>query len=94
MSAIKMFFHCRQCLEKLPAGITPKDWSRLQAGLTEEGTLKVECGRCGKIICELGADEPIPDLANLHYIPSEGLKPLLEEAERIKKEHERGDKKL
>lgn len=34
---IKAFFHCRQCLDELPEGVSPRDWAQLEVGSTEAG---------------------------------------------------------
>jgi len=41
---IKVFFHCRQCLLELPVGMSPRDWSQIEAGLTRVG-MQVWCRR-------------------------------------------------
>lgn len=41
---IVMYFHCKQCLESLPAGVSPKDHARIQAGWTNKG-IQVWCSR-------------------------------------------------
>ena len=41
---IVQFFHCRQCLEMLPKGMTPRDFARFECGWTTEG-LQVWCTR-------------------------------------------------
>lgn len=44
MNRIKMFFHCAKCLAEKPAGVSPREWVRLEVGWTEEG-LQVWCVR-------------------------------------------------
>ena len=44
-SCIKMYFNCGNCLDNRPAGITPAEWVRLEAGLTPAG-LQIRCQRC------------------------------------------------
>ena len=31
-NAIRMFFHCRRCIEELPEGVSPREYARLEAG--------------------------------------------------------------
>lgn len=42
--AIGSFFHCAKCMGEIPQGISPKEWSRLEVGLTKFG-LQVFCIR-------------------------------------------------
>jgi len=41
---IKAFFHCRQCIEEKPDGISPRDWAQLEVGWTRYG-IQVWCKR-------------------------------------------------
>jgi hypothetical protein len=41
---ITTFFHCRRCLEELPAGTSPREWVRMEAGFTALG-IQVWCVR-------------------------------------------------
>lgn len=43
-NGIKMFFHCRRCLESIPRGESPESWARLSVGFTKEG-MQVWCSR-------------------------------------------------
>lgn len=43
-NSIKLFFHCRQCLEELPPNTTPREWGRLECGWTVQG-FQVWCKR-------------------------------------------------
>ena len=43
-SKIVAFFHCRKCLDSLPAGRSPRDWASLEVGFTKRG-LQVWCKR-------------------------------------------------
>lgn len=45
MKQIKDFIHCRGCLEKKPANLSPKEWSNLEVGWTAKG-LQIWCNRC------------------------------------------------
>jgi hypothetical protein len=56
-SEIKMFFHCRQCMEEMPKGESPETWARLSVGLTEGGrTVQVWCVRHDKNITKVPVD--------------------------------------
>ena len=41
---IQMFFHCRQCVESLPVGKSPREDSQIECGWTEIG-FQVWCKR-------------------------------------------------
>ena len=41
---IKQFFHCRQCLEEIPEGVSPRDFIHVEVGFTEAG-IQVWCVR-------------------------------------------------
>ncbi len=41
---IKMFFHCAMCLEELPEGMSPQEYSITESGWTEKG-FQVWCQR-------------------------------------------------
>ena len=41
---IGMFIHCGKCLEELPKGTAPRDWTDNEVGWTEKG-LQVWCKR-------------------------------------------------
>ena len=41
---IKMYHHCRKCLEELPAGESPSSYQRISAGWTKRG-LQIWCDR-------------------------------------------------
>lgn len=43
--AIVSFFHCRKCMERLPAGKSPQEWARLNVGFTRDGAIQVWCVR-------------------------------------------------
>ena len=43
---IESFFHCRQCIEKMPEGVSPEEWSHLEVGFTPLG-IQVWCIRHG-----------------------------------------------
>ena len=41
---ISLYLHCGKCLKDRPNGVSPRDWSRLQIGWTEQG-LQIWCKR-------------------------------------------------
>lgn len=41
---INAYLHCGKCLDELPDGVTPADYSNTQAGFTDQG-LQVWCNR-------------------------------------------------
>jgi hypothetical protein len=43
-NVIQMYFHCRECVAELPAGESPADYQRIQAGWTARG-FQVWCRR-------------------------------------------------
>jgi hypothetical protein len=49
---IEMFLHCKQCLEEKPSGISPMEWSKVQAGWTKIG-LQIWCNRHEVNICHI-----------------------------------------
>lgn len=66
---IKMFFHCTKCLENKPAGVSPQEWVRLEAGWTPLG-FQVWCVRHGVNIIHVdfqGQKHP----ANTRRLPDE-----------------------
>ena len=51
---IESFWHCRECLQELPSGISPKVYASISVGLTKEHTIVVWCNRHDKTITEVG----------------------------------------
>lgn len=48
---IAAFFHCKECIETKPDGLSPREWVRLEVGLTKAG-LQVWCVRHEKsVVC-------------------------------------------
>lgn len=43
-NVINAYIHCTKCLEELPGGVSPMEYSRTQAGFTPEG-IQVWCNR-------------------------------------------------
>ena len=43
-NSIRTYIHCKQCLEEVPIGASPKEYSKTQTGWTELG-LQVWCNR-------------------------------------------------
>lgn len=41
---ILMYYHCGQCMEEIPEGTSPQEWSSLEVGATEFG-IQVWCKR-------------------------------------------------
>jgi hypothetical protein len=41
---IDMYMHCPRCLDERPDDVTPRDWARLNVGMTKEG-MQVWCVR-------------------------------------------------
>jgi hypothetical protein len=41
---IGMYFHCGKCLQERPDDQSPRDWQRIQVGMTKQG-LQVWCVR-------------------------------------------------
>lgn len=54
---VSFWLHCAKCLDEKPDGISPKDWSRQQAGVTPEGRLIVWCNRHNCEVADLILDE-------------------------------------
>ena len=44
-SEIILHFHCRQCLEERPKGVTPKEWQSVEVGYTKDKHIQVWCRR-------------------------------------------------
>jgi hypothetical protein len=44
LSQINIFFHCRKCIEELPKGVSPRDFIKVEVGLTSVG-VQVWCQR-------------------------------------------------
>jgi hypothetical protein len=64
---ITTFFHCKRCLEELPAGTSPREWVRMEAGFTQLG-IQVWCVRHEANILHVdfeGKKHP----ANTHRLP-------------------------
>lgn len=49
---INLYFHCKQCIEQMPNGVSPRDWVSIEAGWTELG-LQVRCKRHNCNICNV-----------------------------------------
>lgn len=41
---ITQYMHCKKCLKQIPDGVSPRDYARLEAGITKEG-FQVRCVR-------------------------------------------------
>ena len=55
---IKMFFHCRRCLEEMPQGQSPREWIRMEAGWTQRG-LQLWCTRHEMNIVEIDLERNV-----------------------------------
>ena len=51
-NVIRQFMHCRNCIENLPKGISPRDWAEIECGWTPHG-FQVWCKRCEKNIMHI-----------------------------------------
>lgn len=49
---ISAFIHCSRCMEEIPDGVTPMEWSRTQTGFTPNG-LQVWCNRHDINVCNI-----------------------------------------
>jgi len=49
---IVRYFHCRQCLEEMPFGTSPRDWAQIEAGSTPIG-FQIWCKRHDINICHI-----------------------------------------
>jgi len=58
---IQRFMHCTKCLEELPRGQSPKEWSRTQTGITRD-SIVVWCARHDELVVEFEFEEPIEDM--------------------------------
>ena len=47
------FFHCANCIRQKPPGQSYQDWSKIEAGVTERGHIKISCFRCDLEIVRL-----------------------------------------
>ena len=59
---IVSYFHCKTCLPTIPKGVSPKDFSKQQAGWTRYG-MQVWCNRCDKEIIAIDFDK-VAELLN------------------------------
>lgn len=49
---ITAYMHCKQCLDELPDGVSPKDWARTQTGWTPRG-IQIWCNRHEINVCNI-----------------------------------------
>ena len=61
---IEMFLHCKECLDDLPSGESPRDYAAIEAGWTKLG-LQLWCKRHEKNIIHVDL-ECQRDPGNLH----------------------------
>jgi hypothetical protein len=43
-NCIQLYFHCRQCIEQMPSGVSPAQWRQISVGFTELG-IQAWCDR-------------------------------------------------
>ncbi len=55
-NCIDMYFHCGNCLQLKPEGVSPMEWARTQTGFTKEG-LQVWCNRCDMNVVHIDFEE-------------------------------------
>lgn len=58
---ISAYIHCQRCGDELPYGVSPKEWSRTQTGITADGSIQIWCNR-HEINVALGSFRPRPGL--------------------------------
>lgn len=51
-SEIHQYIHCAECINELPAGMSPKEYQTLEIGWTEKG-LQIWCAWHGKNVLHL-----------------------------------------
>ena len=59
-SSITAYMHCQRCLDELPEGTSPQEYSSLDVGWTKQG-LQVWCSRHQANVCHMdleGAQHP------------------------------------
>ena len=49
---IQIFLHCKNCLNKRPENVSPREWVHIEVGYTKKG-LQIYCVRCEKNVCAL-----------------------------------------
>jgi len=42
---VSFWLHCARCIKEVPVGMSPKEYSRQQSGVTEDGRIIVWCNR-------------------------------------------------
>lgn len=50
---IASFFHCSKCLKDKPAGVTPRQWARMEAGVCPNGDVQFWCIRHDRVIMRM-----------------------------------------
>lgn len=56
MDGIRFHLHCRACMAGKPINQSPREWSRLAAGLSDSGIL-VYCKRCKKEVAHFTPEQ-------------------------------------
>jgi len=55
---IKLFIHCKDCIEEMPRGISPGDFQNLAAGIDDSGeNIAIWCNRHEKIVTRIKLDQ-------------------------------------
>lgn len=52
-SGIVLYLHCRQCIATLPDGLSPREYVKVEVGLSQKGELIVWCLRHDILVCRL-----------------------------------------
>lgn len=54
---ISFWLHCKKCLNELPVGMSPKEYSKQQSGITPDGEIIVWCNRHNCDVARFVLDE-------------------------------------
>ncbi len=68
--SIKAYIHCGKCLDEIPDGVSPMEWSETQAGWTDKG-LQVWCNRheCNVVNIDFEGHTHPADNTAINYKP-------------------------
>ena len=50
MNDVIAYIHCRNCVSDKPEDLSPREFIHIEAGITKENVLVVNCVRCEKIV--------------------------------------------
>ena len=53
---IELYVHCHACLDQMPPGVSPHEWTQLAVGFQTDGTLQVVCKRCEQNVLVLNVN--------------------------------------